>query len=182
MNVTIDKHSGFCFGVEFAIQMAEDEMENDKTLYCLGDIVHNDMEVKRLYDKGLRIITREDLKDLYNCKVLIRAHGEPPETYKIALENNRNADGPATGTVEVRGLVRGIEVVQFVGDIVELKPNGKARFNWKHTAVLADASVLETIEWTATVTVKNSVGDPEVVDDASGETIVTVKNNGKNSK
>lgn len=88
MNVTIDKHSGFCFGVEFAIQMAEDEMENDKTLYCLGDIVHNDMEVKRLYDKGLRIITREDLKDLYNCKVLIRAHGEPPETYKIALENN----------------------------------------------------------------------------------------------
>ncbi len=88
MDVTIDKHSGFCFGVEFAIQMAEDEMENDKTLYCLGDIVHNDMEVKRLYDRGLRIITREDLKDMHDCKVLIRAHGEPPETYKIALENN----------------------------------------------------------------------------------------------
>jgi len=88
MDVTIDKHSGFCFGVEFAIQMAEDEMENDKSLYCLGDIVHNDMEVKRLYDKGLRIITREDLKDLRDSKVLIRAHGEPPETYKIALENN----------------------------------------------------------------------------------------------
>ena len=88
MDVTIDKYSGFCFGVEFAIQMAEDEMENDNTLYCLGDIVHNDMEVKRLYDKGLRIITREDLKDMHDCKVLIRAHGEPPETYKIALENN----------------------------------------------------------------------------------------------
>ena len=88
MDVTIDKHSGFCFGVEFAIQMAEDEMENGKTLFCLGDIVHNDMEVKRLYDKGLRIINREDLKDLHDCKVLIRAHGEPPETYKIALENN----------------------------------------------------------------------------------------------
>ncbi len=68
--------------------MAEDEMENGKTLYCLGDIVHNDMEVKRLYDKGLRIITREELKNLNNCKVLIRAHGEPPETYKIALDNN----------------------------------------------------------------------------------------------
>jgi 4-hydroxy-3-methylbut-2-enyl diphosphate reductase len=88
MDVTIDKYSGFCFGVEFAIQMAEDEMEKDNTLYCLGDIVHNDMEVKRLYDKGLRIITREDLKDMHDCKVLIRAHGEPPETYKIALENN----------------------------------------------------------------------------------------------
>ncbi len=88
MDVTIDKHSGFCFGVEFAIQMAEDEMENDDILYCLGDIVHNDMEVRRLFDKGLRIISREDLKDLRDCKVLIRAHGEPPETYKMALENN----------------------------------------------------------------------------------------------
>lgn len=88
MDVTIDKHSGFCFGVEFAIQMAEDEMESGKTLYCLGDIVHNDMEVKRLYDKGLRIIDRKDLKNLKDCKVLIRAHGEPPETYKIALDNN----------------------------------------------------------------------------------------------
>ena len=88
MDVTIDKHSGFCFGVEFAIQMAEDEMGNGKTLYCLGDIVHNDMEVKRLYDKGLRIITRDELHKLHDCKVLIRAHGEPPETYKIALENN----------------------------------------------------------------------------------------------
>jgi 4-hydroxy-3-methylbut-2-enyl diphosphate reductase len=88
MKITIDKHSGFCFGVEFAIQMAEDEMDNGKILYCLGDIVHNDMEVKRLYDKGLRIISREDLNNLRDCKVLIRAHGEPPETYKTALKNN----------------------------------------------------------------------------------------------
>ena len=88
MNVTIDKNSGYCFGVEFAIQMAEDEMENCEELYCLGDIVHNSMEVKRLYEKGLRIIDREQLKELRNTKVLIRAHGEPPETYKLALENN----------------------------------------------------------------------------------------------
>jgi 4-hydroxy-3-methylbut-2-en-1-yl diphosphate reductase len=88
MNVTIDKNSGYCFGVEFAIQMAEDEMENCEELYCLGDIVHNGMEVKRLYEKGLRIIDREQLKELRDTKVLIRAHGEPPETYKIALENN----------------------------------------------------------------------------------------------
>ncbi|WP_162053788.1 4-hydroxy-3-methylbut-2-enyl diphosphate reductase [Pontibacter pamirensis] len=88
MNVTIDKNSGYCFGVEFAIQMAEDEMEHCEELYCLGDIVHNGMEVKRLYNKGLRIIDREQLQELRDCKVLIRAHGEPPETYKLALENN----------------------------------------------------------------------------------------------
>jgi 4-hydroxy-3-methylbut-2-enyl diphosphate reductase len=88
MNVTIDKNSGYCFGVEFAIQMAEDELDNGEALYCLGDIVHNSMEVKRLNDKGLRIIEREELKFLKNCKVLIRAHGEPPETYQMALENN----------------------------------------------------------------------------------------------
>lgn len=88
MKVTIDQNSGYCFGVEFAIQMAEDEMEESDNLYCLGDIVHNDMEVQRLHQKGLRIISREDLENLRNCKVLIRAHGEPPETYQIALTNN----------------------------------------------------------------------------------------------
>ncbi|MEJ8756300.1 4-hydroxy-3-methylbut-2-enyl diphosphate reductase [Pontibacter sp. H259] len=88
MNITIDKNSGYCFGVEFAIQMAEDEMEHVEELYCLGDIVHNSMEVQRLYKKGLRVIDREELRNLRDCKVLIRAHGEPPETYQIALENN----------------------------------------------------------------------------------------------
>jgi 4-hydroxy-3-methylbut-2-enyl diphosphate reductase len=88
MQVTIDKNSGYCFGVEFAIKMAEDEMENKEPLYCLGDIVHNDMEVKRLSAKGLVVIDREQLQELSNCKVLIRAHGEPPETYKLAIENN----------------------------------------------------------------------------------------------
>jgi 4-hydroxy-3-methylbut-2-enyl diphosphate reductase len=88
MEVTIDKNSGYCFGVEFAIKMAEDEMEDADKLYCLGDIVHNDMEVKRLRNKGLVVIDREQLQDLSDCKVLIRAHGEPPETYKLAIENN----------------------------------------------------------------------------------------------
>ncbi|WP_207435244.1 4-hydroxy-3-methylbut-2-enyl diphosphate reductase [Sabulibacter ruber] len=88
MNVTIDKNSGYCFGVEFAIQMAEDELEEVSELYCLGDIVHNSMEVQRLYNKGLRIIDREQLQELRDCKVLIRAHGEPPETYETALRNN----------------------------------------------------------------------------------------------
>ncbi|MCS5490489.1 4-hydroxy-3-methylbut-2-enyl diphosphate reductase [Algoriphagus limi] len=88
MQVTIDKNSGYCFGVEFAIKMAEDEMEQSDKLYCLGDIVHNDMEVKRLADKGLVVIDRDKLSELSDCKVLIRAHGEPPETYRTAIENN----------------------------------------------------------------------------------------------
>ena len=88
MNIEIDKNSGYCFGVEYAIEMAEDELNDSGQLYCLGDIVHNHMEVERLAAKGLEVIDREDMKNLRDCKVLIRAHGEPPETYKIAIENN----------------------------------------------------------------------------------------------
>lgn len=88
MQIQIDQNSGYCFGVEFAIQMAEDEMDENGSLYCLGDIVHNDKEVERLNQKGLKVISKEDLYDLHDCKVLIRAHGEPPETYEIALKNN----------------------------------------------------------------------------------------------
>ena len=88
MEITVDQNSGYCFGVEFAIQMAEDELKESGSLYCLGDIVHNDMEVARLGKLGLEIIDHEDLKNIKNAKVLIRAHGEPPETYQLALENN----------------------------------------------------------------------------------------------
>ena len=88
MKVTIDKYSGFCFGVVYAIQMAEDILAKEDQLYCLGDIVHNNKEVDRLKNMGLKIITPDNLKDLFDCKVLIRAHGEPPETYTVALKNN----------------------------------------------------------------------------------------------
>jgi len=88
LHVTIDKDSGFCFGVVYAIDMAEEILEEEGYLYCLGDIVHNDEEVARLKAKGLRIIGHEDFIQLKDEKVLIRAHGEAPETYKTALENN----------------------------------------------------------------------------------------------
>ncbi|MCS6796130.1 MAG: 4-hydroxy-3-methylbut-2-enyl diphosphate reductase [Raineya sp.] len=88
LSVTIDKHSGFCFGVVYAIEMAEEILDQEGKLYCLGDIVHNDEEVKRLQAKGLKIINHDTLKSLHNEKVLIRAHGEPPSTYRLALENN----------------------------------------------------------------------------------------------
>lgn len=87
VEVDIDQNSGFCFGVVFAIQMAEDILDEEGHLFCLGDIVHNDEEVARLKAKGLEIIDHSRLQDLpENSKVLIRAHGEPPETYQLALE------------------------------------------------------------------------------------------------
>lgn len=86
--VEIDEKSGFCFGVVTAINKAEDELCNDSTLYCLGDIVHNTAEVERLQQKGLKTITHKDLEGLGNVKVLLRAHGEPPSTYACAQQQN----------------------------------------------------------------------------------------------
>jgi 4-hydroxy-3-methylbut-2-enyl diphosphate reductase len=86
--VTIDQNSGFCFGVVYAIEMAEDVLNEQGYLYCLGDIVHNDEEVNRLKSKGLRIIDHSEFDALHDEKVLIRAHGEPPSTYRKAIENN----------------------------------------------------------------------------------------------
>lgn len=88
LRINIDQNSGFCFGVVYAIEMAEDILHEEGHLYCLGDIVHNDEEVKRLERKGLKIIDHDELKNITDEKVLIRAHGEPPSTYKLAIENN----------------------------------------------------------------------------------------------
>jgi 4-hydroxy-3-methylbut-2-enyl diphosphate reductase len=88
LQVTIDSNSGFCFGVVYAIEMAQDMLDEHGYLYCLGDIVHNDEEVNRLKTKGLRIIDHETFRELNNERVLIRAHGEPPSTYQTAIENN----------------------------------------------------------------------------------------------
>jgi len=88
MKIEIDSNSGFCFGVVNAIQLAEMELERNETLYCLGDIVHNSAEVERLKTKGLVTINHEQFKTLKDCKVLLRAHGEPPETYQTAIKNN----------------------------------------------------------------------------------------------
>jgi 4-hydroxy-3-methylbut-2-enyl diphosphate reductase len=88
LQVTIDSNSGFCFGVVYAIEMAQDMLDEHGYLYCLGDIVHNDEEVNRLKSKGLRIIDHDTFRELKNERVLIRAHGEPPSTYQTAIENN----------------------------------------------------------------------------------------------
>jgi len=87
-DIEIDSESGFCFGVVTAIRKAEEELAQSDTIYCLGDIVHNSGEVERLRAKGLITITHADLERLENVKVLLRAHGEPPETYRTASRRN----------------------------------------------------------------------------------------------
>ena len=86
--VEIDKQSGCCFGVEKAIKKAEEELQRGGTLYCLGDIVHNNIEVERLAKMGLITINHDEFRELKNARVLLRAHGEPPSTYEIAQQNN----------------------------------------------------------------------------------------------
>ena len=88
MQIEIDSGSGFCFGVTTAIRKAEEELAKGTTLYCLGDIVHNGMECERLRQLGLITIDHEQMAGLHDVKVLLRAHGEPPETYELARRNN----------------------------------------------------------------------------------------------
>ena len=88
MKIEIDQKSGFCFGVHNAVEIAEEALLDGETVYSLGSLMHNDMEMQRLSSLGLITIDHEQFRALKNCKVLIRAHGEPPETYKLALENN----------------------------------------------------------------------------------------------
>jgi 4-hydroxy-3-methylbut-2-enyl diphosphate reductase len=87
LKVTVDKFSGFCWGVVRTIEIAEGELQEDHTLYSLGDIIHNPMEIKRLGEKGLKTISQEDFAKLRGAKILIRAHGEPPSTYRKAEEH-----------------------------------------------------------------------------------------------
>lgn len=88
VNIEIDSGSGFCFGVTTAIQKAEEELAKGNMLYCLGDIVHNGQECERLKMMGLITINHEEFAQLHDVKVLLRAHGEPPETYELAKTNN----------------------------------------------------------------------------------------------
>ena len=88
LQIEIDNGSGFCFGVTTAIKKAEEELAKGSTLYCLGDIVHNGMECERLRKMGLITINHDELAQLHDAKVLLRAHGEPPTTYELARKNN----------------------------------------------------------------------------------------------
>jgi len=119
MEVIINKGSGFCFGVKRAIAMAEEEVSKDDKLFCLGDIVHNTEEVKRLSKKGVEFITRETFFTLETCKVLIRAHGEPPETYEYAKQHNiQLIDATCTVVLKLQEKVRNAQQINPEAQIV----------------------------------------------------------------
>ncbi len=88
MQTIIEQQAGFCFGVVRAINSLEKQLQQDDNLYCIGDVVHNSMEVERLEKQGLKTISLQEFEQLHDCKVMIRAHGEPPSTYEIAKRNN----------------------------------------------------------------------------------------------
>lgn len=132
VKIEIDENSGFCFGVVYAIERAEEELLKDNNLYCIGDIVHNSVEVDRLKEKGLKTINHEEFKKLKDCKVLIRAHGEPPETYKIAIENNiKLIDASCPVVLRLQNNIKkGFdEVEQQKGQVVIYGEKGHAEVN-----------------------------------------------------
>ncbi|TSA24416.1 MAG: 4-hydroxy-3-methylbut-2-enyl diphosphate reductase [Bacteroidetes bacterium] len=178
MHVTIDPNSGFCFGVVYAIQVAERELAETGKLYCLGDIVHNNMEVFRLKELGLIIIDHTDLLHLHDCKVMIRAHGEPPETYEIALRNNIHlVDASCPIVLNLQQEVRyGFEdMMERNGQIVIYGKKGHAEVNGLigqtngMAIVIGDESDLDQIDFARSVrlysqTTKSVEGFRKIVD------------------
>jgi 4-hydroxy-3-methylbut-2-enyl diphosphate reductase len=119
MEIVIDPRSGFCFGVKRAIEMAEKEVAKGETLYCLGEIVHNTEEVNRLRTLGIRFIDRRTFSTLSHCKVMIRAHGEPPETYQFAESRNIELiDATCPVVLKLQDRIRGIQLVHPGAQIV----------------------------------------------------------------
>ncbi|GAB4422934.1 MAG: 4-hydroxy-3-methylbut-2-enyl diphosphate reductase [Bacteroidia bacterium] len=145
LQIEIDKHSGFCFGVVYAIEMAEDHLHEHGQLYCLGDIVHNDKEVERLQALGLQIIDHDQLRQLRDVTVLIRAHGEPPETYRIAMENNIElVDASCPVVLKLQNRIR--QAYNDDRQIVILGKKGHAEVNGLVGQTQQEAIVVSSVE------------------------------------
>ena len=158
MKIEIDQNSGFCFGVVYAIEMAEDYLEENGSLYCLGDIVHNDKEVERLQGMGLKIISYDDLRELHDATVLIRAHGEPPETYRIALENNITLiDASCPVVLKLQNRVRNAHDEDR--QIVILGKKGHAEVNGLIGQTNQEALVVSSIEEAGSESFRSAASD-----------------------
>ena len=160
MKITIDTYSGFCFGVVYAIEMAEAVLKNEDNLYCLGDIVHNNKEVERLNALGLKIIDHNDFKELKNCKVLIRAHGEPPSTYEFALKNNiQLLDASCPVVLKLQHQIKAgyEEIKQIDGQVIIFGKEGHAEVvgllgqTNNNAIVVASIEDLEQIDFTKSI-------------------------------
>tara|TARA_B100001094_G_C18175536_1_gene797662 strand:+ start:652 stop:1524 length:873 start_codon:yes stop_codon:yes gene_type:complete len=160
MKITIDTHSGFCFGVVYAIEMAEDILRNEDSLYCLGDIVHNNKEVERLHALGLKVINHNDLHYLKDCKVLIRAHGEPPSTYELALKNNiQLLDASCPVVLKLQNQIKGgyEQIKQINGQVIIFGKEGHAEVvgllgqTNNNAIIVASVKDLDKIDFTKSI-------------------------------
>ena len=148
MIIEIDKNSGFCFGVVNAITKVEEELKEGK-IYCVGDIVHNNIEVDRLEGKGLITINREDLYKLKNTKVVFRAHGEPPSSYKVSKQNNLHiVDTTCPVVLRLQYMIKKAykEMGQKAGTIVIFGKRGHAEVIGLVGQTDGNAIVMESID------------------------------------
>lgn len=147
LQIEIDNGSGFCFGVTTAINKAEMILSQGGTLYCLGDIVHNGMECERLKRMGLVTINHEQLKSLHDVKVLLRAHGEPPETYELARRNNIEiVDATCPVVLQLQKRIKSQYDANPDAQIVIFGKNGHAEVLGLVGQTQSRAIVIETID------------------------------------
>lgn len=162
MKVEIDKSSGFCFGVVNAIKVAEDSLKDTDKLYSLGDIVHNSAEINRLKRLGLVTVSRQEYLQLKDTRVLIRAHGEPPETYEYALKNNIELiDATCTVVLKLQQRVKESysEGEKHQGQIVILGKKGHAEvvglngYANNEAIIIQEEENLEEIDFSKPITI-----------------------------
>lgn len=160
MKIEIDPRSGFCFGVVNAIQQAEKELKVTDELFCLGDIVHNSEEVNRLESKGLITIDHDALKRLKGKRVLLRAHGEPPETYRIAEKNGiQIIDATCPVVLKLQSKIKRswIDLKEVGGQIVIFGKKGHAEVNGLVGQTEGNAIVVENPEHLAGIDFSKSI-------------------------
>ncbi len=147
LTVEIDEESGFCFGVTTAIRKAEEELSADGSLYCLGDIVHNGSECERLHDLGLHTIDHTALEQLHKTKVLLRAHGEPPETYRTAERNSIEiVDATCPVVLQLQRRIRKVYTENHPPQIVIYGKRGHAEVLGLVGQTDGEAHVIECLE------------------------------------
>ncbi|MDD2411708.1 MAG: 4-hydroxy-3-methylbut-2-enyl diphosphate reductase [Bacteroidales bacterium] len=150
MKIVIDNQSGFCFGVVRAIEMAEDVLNEGKSeLYCLGEIVHNNAEVRRLNEQGMKTVSYDDIPNLQNKNILIRAHGEPPETYQMIEKYGlklHDASCPVVLKLQTRIKKGFLEMQKVGGQVLIFGKKGHAEVNGLVGQTDGKAIVLESLE------------------------------------
>ena len=149
LSVDIDPNSGFCNGVVRAIRKAEEYLQNNEKLYSLGAIVHNDTELERLSQLGLQVVNYQDIKAIKNQTVLIRAHGEPPQTYQLAESNSLELiDCTCPVVLKLQKQIKEIhkDLYKSGGEIVIFGKKGHAEVNGLVGNVNGEAVVIESID------------------------------------